>query len=178
MGHNLFTFAVIGLLFSLIPSKSIENFLEIINEIKINTEKGFSILPFMNNLVVYTQVSEDGYISNRLTLPEDFNLKKEDVEIYLNNSTSTFDKSKIDEDLKKQMNFSRENSKIFIITFPIKKNYFAYTYFKRLPSGNVKVKSYYVTVTKKTSVFLIIVIIDGIILAFALIFWIIRKLLY
>ena len=54
----------------------------------------------MNNLVVYTQVSEDGYISNRLTLPEDFDLKKEDVEIYLNNSTSTFDKSKIDEDLK------------------------------------------------------------------------------
>ena len=174
MSHNLFTFAVIALLFSLISSKDSTSDI-MINEIPTNEEREFTILPLVNVLVVSTYVKEDGYIANKLSLPEKYKIEANDIVIYLLNNTSKIDITKVDQDLQKQMSFDNDGSDTYIISFPIKKEHIAYTYFKKLPPGKVKVKAYYVT--KGMGVFLIIVIIVGCLLVLAFIFWLIRKIL-
>ena len=171
MNHKLFTFSIISLLFSLISSKEIFASKLPISEVEAKKEEDFTIL--FTFLIVYTKVDQDGFIAHNIKFKKSHELKKEDVQVYLFNRTDYFNEN---EDQKIDMAFSKVSDTSYLITFPIKKNFVAFTYFKGLDIGSeVTVKAYYVT--KGMGIFLIMVIIVGCLLVLALIFWIVKKIL-
>jgi len=170
MGKKLFILAVIALLFSLISSKELGG-ISPVDKLDIEQEKNFTLLSSV--LYLSTYVKEEGYIAHRINFYKEFELKEENVKVSCIENEAKYDENTI-QDL--DMKLTKESKSVYIVTFKIQKNYYAITKISGLGSflgKTITIKAYYFS--KPMAAFLIILIIVGILLVLALIFWIVRK---